>query len=179
MDRRYTVLLLFVPLALQGLAGCDTGEQASQGVPEERAAPAEDSPSNDQQTEAADTSEGTDATGPEEASSAPGADAETGTTEGTGVTASANGKAAAQSLGCTACHAATAPLVGPSYKAVAKRYDGDRAKILERMKSAVKDGASESWNETTGGTAMPPQPQAVDKTHKLGAIAGWIAGMAE
>jgi cytochrome c len=91
----------------------------------------------------------------------------------------ADGKAAAQELGCTACHAATTKLVGPSYQAVAKRYEGDEAKILEIVKRNVKNGASGNWTDVTGGTPMPPQPQAVGKTDKLKAIAGWIAGMAK
>jgi len=89
------------------------------------------------------------------------------------------GKAAAQELGCTACHAATTKLVGPSYQAVAKRYKGDNAKILEIVKNNVKNGASGNWTDVTGGTPMPPQPQAVGKTEKLKAIADWIAGMAK
>lgn len=89
------------------------------------------------------------------------------------------GEAAAQELGCTACHAATTKLVGPSYQAVAKRYNGDKAKILETLKSNVKNGGSGNWTDVTGGTPMPPQPQAVGKTDKLNAMAEWIAGMAE
>lgn len=87
------------------------------------------------------------------------------------------GEDAANSLGCTACHAAKTQLVGPSYQAVAKKYGGDKAKILERMKSAVNNGASGTWADVTGGTPMPPQPQASGKTEKLNAIAEWIAGM--
>ena len=91
----------------------------------------------------------------------------------------AHGKAAAQALGCTACHAATTKLVGPSYQAVAERYNGDEAKILETIKSNVKNGGSGNWTDVTGGTPMPPQPAAVGKTDKLKAIASWIAGMAK
>lgn len=90
-----------------------------------------------------------------------------------------DGKAAAQQLGCTACHAATTKLVGPSYQAVAERYKGDEGKILATVKSNVKSGGSGNWTKVTGGTPMPPQPQAVGKTEKLKAIAGWIAGMAK
>ncbi|HKJ88448.1 MAG TPA: c-type cytochrome [Gammaproteobacteria bacterium] len=89
------------------------------------------------------------------------------------------GKAAAQELGCTACHAATTKLVGPSYQAVAKRYNGDKDKILKRIEHNVKNGGSGNWTDVTGGTPMPPQPQAVGKTDKLKAIAGWIAGLAK
>lgn len=98
---------------------------------------------------------------------------------GVGNANAADGKAAAQELGCTACHAATTKLVGPSYQAVAKRYNGDKGKILETIKSNVKNGGSGNWTDVTGGTPMPPQPQAVGKTDKLNAMAEWIAGMAK
>ena len=89
------------------------------------------------------------------------------------------GEDAANALGCTACHAATTKLVGPPYQAVAERYNGDKAKILEVIKDNVKNGASGNWTDVTGGTPMPPQPQAVGKTKKLKAMADWIAGMAK
>ncbi|MFA9461338.1 c-type cytochrome [Thiohalorhabdus sp. Cl-TMA] len=90
-----------------------------------------------------------------------------------------NGEAAAQALGCTACHAAETKLVGPAYVDVAKRYGGDTDKILERIKAAVNNGASGNWTDVTGGTPMPPQPQASGKEKELKQIAEWIAGMAK
>lgn len=89
------------------------------------------------------------------------------------------GEDAANSLGCTACHAAKTQLVGPSYQAVADKYGGNKGKILSQMKKAVKNGSSGTWADTTGGTPMPPQPQATGKGKKLNAIAEWIAGMAK
>ena len=47
------------------------------------------------------------------------------------------------------------------------------------MKNNVQNGASGNWTDVTGGTPMPPQPQAAGKTEKLKAIAGWIAGLAK
>ncbi len=88
-----------------------------------------------------------------------------------------SGKKAAQSLGCSACHAPDMQVIGPSFQAVAKRYDHDSDQILERIKMAVNDGASGQWSETTGGAPMPPQPQAQGKDKQLKAIADWIAGM--
>ncbi|MEF8793294.1 c-type cytochrome [Thiohalorhabdus sp.] len=90
-----------------------------------------------------------------------------------------DGKAAAQDLGCTACHAAQTKLVGPSYQAVSEKYGADQGSILERIKMAVENGASGTWSATTGGTPMPPQPQAAGKTDKLETIAAWIAAMAD
>jgi cytochrome c len=67
--------------------------------------------------------------------------------------------------------------VGPPYRAVAERYDGDKATILKRMQKAVSQGAQGSWTDVTGGAPMPPQPQAAQQTEKLDKIAEWIAGM--
>ncbi|MFA9460120.1 c-type cytochrome [Thiohalorhabdus sp. Cl-TMA] len=91
----------------------------------------------------------------------------------------AGGKTAAQELGCTACHGATTKLVGPSFQAVGKRYNSDKGKLLEVVKHNVKQGGSGNWTDVTGGTPMPPQPQAAGKTKKLKAIAGWIADLAK
>ncbi|KPV39734.1 hypothetical protein AN478_11590 [Thiohalorhabdus denitrificans] len=98
---------------------------------------------------------------------------------GAGNVQAQDGEAAAKELGCTACHAATTKLVGPSYQAVAERYEGDEAKILETVKSNVKNGGSGNWTDVTGGTPMPPQPNATGKTEQLKVIASWISGMAE
>jgi cytochrome c len=95
------------------------------------------------------------------------------------VPAADDGPAAVQGLGCIACHKAEGKLVGPSYRAVAERYGGDRDKILAVIEKSVAEGASGGWSEVTGGVHMPPQPNAEGKTNKLKAIAEWIAGMAE
>ncbi len=91
----------------------------------------------------------------------------------------ADGKALAQELGCSACHAVQEGLVGPSWQAVAKRYNGDPEKILERIKKNVNEGGSGNWSDTTGGVPMPPQPQAQDKPKKQKTLADWVAGLAE
>ncbi len=87
------------------------------------------------------------------------------------------GQSASQELGCSACHVPKRQMVGPSWQAIAKRYDGDQAKILERIKHNVNKGGSGNWTEVTGGVPMPPQPQAQGKPEKQKAIASWAAGM--
>ncbi|MFA9461339.1 c-type cytochrome [Thiohalorhabdus sp. Cl-TMA] len=89
----------------------------------------------------------------------------------------APGEQAAAELGCTACHAEENKLVGPAYQDVAKRYNHDVSEILERMQAAVENGSSGNWTDVTGGTPMPPQPQAASQEKKLKQIAEWIAGM--
>ncbi|MFP4560938.1 MAG: c-type cytochrome [Thiohalorhabdus sp.] len=98
---------------------------------------------------------------------------------GVGIAQAQDGEAAAKELGCTACHAEATKLVGPSYQDVAERYEGDEAKILETVQDNVENGGSGNWEEETGGTPMPPQPDAAGETEQLEAIASWISGMAE
>ncbi|MEF8793293.1 c-type cytochrome [Thiohalorhabdus sp.] len=182
MNVAHKALLLTLPLALLGLVACDSGEQASQQAPEKKAAPAEESTSANQPEKTTAKAEGDEepaASGDNGQVAESEPEPESEPSEPTTVAASDNGKKAAQDLGCTACHTATTQLVGPSYQAVAQRYNGDKAKIAERMKMAVEDGASGNWSDVTGGTPMPAQPQAADKPDQLDAIAGWIAGMGD
>jgi cytochrome c len=192
MNARITAWLLAAALA-PGLAACDGGGQSTgQGAEEESAEPMTDTggaeeaataesnganPPGDQPEQAAAEPEPEPA--PEQGPAEETASAEASGPESTQVAAADGGEAAAQQLGCTACHAAETKLVGPPYKAVAERYNGDKAEILERMKNAVKNGAQGNWTDVTGGVPMPPQGQAVGKDQQLEAIAEWVAGMAE
>ena len=196
MNARITAWLLAAALAAPGLAACDGGGQSTgQSAEEESAEPMTDAGG----AEEAATAEANGANPPEDQSedrpeqaaaepepepapeqgAAEEAPAEASAPESTQVAAADGGEAAAQQLGCTACHAAETKLVGPPYKAVAERYNGDKAEILERMKNAVKNGAQGNWTDVTGGVPMPPQGQAVGKDQQLEAIAEWVAGMAE
>lgn len=200
MNLRSTAPLLVTALVLFGLAACDGGGEAPEetegngtSAPAESATPTNGSTENSGETapesngeaeEPAEeqTEEQTDSSSvnQEQAAAADNAgDQGTASNEPTQTAAAENGKAAAQALGCTACHAAETKLVGPPYKDVAERYGGDKAKILEVMKTSVKNGAQGNWTDVTGGVAMPPQPQAVGQDEQLEAVAEWVAGMAE
>jgi len=179
MSIRLPIRSLIAALALLALAACDSGGQSAQesspdssaGAPAEATSsqPREQAPEAAREEPATGTSAGeSDATRQAEAATEP--PTQTASVDG--------GKAAAQELGCTACHAAQTKLVGPAYKDVAAKYGGDKARILERMKAAVKNGSSGTWTDVTGGTPMPPQPQAAGKDDKLEAVAEWIAGLA-
>ena len=66
----------------------------------------------------------------------------------------------AKRLGCMACHAVDAKLVGPAFRDVAARYGHDGARsgpadTEARLVAKVKDGGAGAW----GDTAMPAQPQ--------------------
>jgi len=196
MNLRRTASLLITALALFGLAACDGGGQPPEEAEgNDTSAPAESTePTNESTENAGETAPETngEAQGqteeqPDSSSAnseqAPAAnnagDQGTASNEPTQTAAAENGQAAAQALGCTACHAAETKLVGPPYKDVAERYGGDKAKILDVMKTSVKNGAQGNWTDVTGGVAMPPQPQAVGQDEQLEAVAEWVAGMAE
>jgi cytochrome c len=189
MNLRRTALASVTAVALFGLAACDGGGQPEEAEDNEAQAPAESTaPAEEPAQETGESAAGTTPDVEEETPS-PSASKEstegsangqdTGSSEATQTAAADNGQAAAQALGCTACHAAETKLVGPPYQAVAERYGGDKARILEVMKTSVKNGAQGNWTDVTGGVAMPAQPQAVGQDDKLEAVAEWVAGMAE
>ncbi|MDO9252709.1 c-type cytochrome [Hydrogenophaga sp.] len=76
-------------------------------------------------------------------------------------------KALASKNACLACHAADKKLVGPSYKDVAAKHQGQadaEAKVVARIKS----GGSGMY----GPVPMPPQPNLKDDELKL--LAAWV-----
>ena len=80
--------------------------------------------------------------------------------------ASAN-QALAQKNACMACHAIDKKIVGPSYKDVAKKYQGDKG-AEEKMIVKVKKGGSGVW----GPVPMPPNANVPDADVK--ALVEWI-----
>jgi cytochrome c len=73
----------------------------------------------------------------------------------------------AASRGCTACHTADKPLVGPAFKAIAERYRGD-ASAAPRLAAKVRNGGAGSW----GQTPMPAHPALPDA--ELKQLVGWV-----
>ena len=57
--------------------------------------------------------------------------------------------------GCTACHSNDKKVVGPAYKDVAKKYQGD-AGAAAKLAEKVKKGGQGVW----GPVPMPPNPAA-------------------
>ena len=86
-------------------------------------------------------------------------------------TAQAFDAAAAKSLAtksaCLACHAVDRKLVGPSYKAVAAKYQG-QADALEKVAVRIQSGGSGIY----GPVPMPAQPNLKDDELKL--LAAWV-----
>ena len=77
------------------------------------------------------------------------------------------GEAMARKNGCFACHSVARKVIGPAYKDVADRYDGDKG-ALEQLVRKVKDGGSGAW----GTAGMPPHPQLKDGD--IRSMASWI-----
>jgi cytochrome c551/c552 len=71
--------------------------------------------------------------------------------------------ASAQSAGCTACHQVEQKLVGPAWRDIGARYNGDSA-AREMLIQKVKAGGMGNWTDVTGGVPMPPySPRVSDE----------------
>jgi len=76
----------------------------------------------------------------------------------------------ARTHGCTECHRINATVVGPSWMAIAERYQGaptaeTRILLIER----VNKGSQGNWYTWKGGDGMPPMEKrvAADVVEKL------------
>jgi cytochrome c len=76
-------------------------------------------------------------------------------------------KALASKSACLACHAVDKKLVGPSYKDVAAKHQG-QAGALEKVAARIKSGGSGVY----GPVPMPAQPNLKDDELKL--LAAWV-----
>jgi cytochrome c len=76
-------------------------------------------------------------------------------------------EALAKSKNCMACHAADKKLVGPSYKDIAKKYNGD-AKALDMLATKISKGGSGVW----GAIPMPANPQVSEADAKK--LSAWV-----
>ena len=76
-------------------------------------------------------------------------------------------KALATKSACLACHAVDRKMVGPSYKTVAAKHQG-QADALEKVAARIKSGGSGVY----GPVPMPAQPNLKDDELKL--LAAWV-----
>lgn len=76
----------------------------------------------------------------------------------------------AQKNACMSCHGVDRKIVGPAFKDVAKKYDGDSKAVADLM-AKVKAGSKGVW----GPIPMPPNPQLKDDDSKK--IIEWILGL--
>jgi len=78
--------------------------------------------------------------------------------------------ALAKKSNCMACHSVDKKLVGPAYKDVAKKYDGNagaEANLVEK----VKKGGKGVWG------AIPMPPNATVKDADVQALVQWILSL--
>lgn len=73
----------------------------------------------------------------------------------------------ARKNGCFACHSIARKVIGPAYKDVADRYDGDKS-APDKLVHKVKEGGSGVW----GPMGMPPHPQM--KEADIRQIVDWV-----
>ena len=79
----------------------------------------------------------------------------------------ASAKALASKSACLACHAVEKKLVGPAFKEVAAKHQG-QADALEKVSARIKSGGVGMY----GPVPMPAQSQLKDDELRL--LAGWI-----
>ncbi len=77
------------------------------------------------------------------------------------------GEDIAKKSGCFACHQVDNKLVGPAFKEVAAKYEGDDS-ARDMLVTKVKEGGSGNWGEVP----MPPNPAVPDDD--VIAIVDWI-----
>lgn len=75
-------------------------------------------------------------------------------------------EALAKAKNCMSCHAIDKKLVGPSYKEVAAKYQGDKGAVAT-LAAKVKAGGKGVW----GQIPMPPNNVTEDEAKKL---ATWV-----
>lgn len=78
-----------------------------------------------------------------------------------------DGEALAKSSGCMACHAVAAKRIGPSFKDVAAKYQG-QAGAEAMLVTKIQKGGSGNW----GKIPMPPNPKVDDAAAK--ALVTWV-----
>lgn len=76
----------------------------------------------------------------------------------------------AQKNACMSCHGVDKKIVGPAFKEVAKKYEGD-AGAKERLVAKVKTGGKGVW----GQVPMPPSPQV--KKEDAEKIIDWVLSL--
>jgi len=72
---------------------------------------------------------------------------------------------------CMSCHQVEVKVLGPSYKEVAAKYQGEET-AAATLKEKIKDGGVGNW----GQIPMPPNPNVTDED--LDTIIAWIMSLA-
>ncbi|MBI3146547.1 MAG: c-type cytochrome [Pseudogulbenkiania sp.] len=80
------------------------------------------------------------------------------------------GEALAKKNGCFACHSIQKKVIGPAYKDVAERYDGEKG-AADKLVHKIKEGGSGVW----GSAGMPPQAHLKDED--IRSMVDWILSL--
>lgn len=83
--------------------------------------------------------------------------------------AAATPEESSRSAGCIACHMADAKLVGPSWKEIAARYQGD-ANAAANLAARLRVGGTGVW----GQIPMPATPKERISDEELAALVDWV-----
>jgi cytochrome c len=75
--------------------------------------------------------------------------------------------------GCVACHSASAPLLGPSWDALHKKYQGASAAVAGTLEHKIRQGGGGVW-----GT-LPMPPQGALPAADLQLIVAWLTAAAK
>ena len=86
---------------------------------------------------------------------------------GSSVALAADGAALAKSSNCLVCHSVDTKKIGPAFKDVAAKYQG-QADAPAMLAAKIQKGGSGNW----GKTPMPPNPKVDDATAKE--LVAWI-----
>jgi len=79
-------------------------------------------------------------------------------------------QALAQKNACMSCHGVDKKIVGPAFKEVAKKYQGDKT-ARDTLIAKVKTGGKGVW----GPIPMPPSPQV--KPEDAAKIIDWVLSL--
>jgi cytochrome c len=79
-------------------------------------------------------------------------------------------QALAQKNACMSCHGVDKKIVGPAFKEVAKKYEGDKT-AQDKLVAKVKTGGKGVW----GSIPMPPNPNV--KAEDAQKIIAWVLSL--
>jgi cytochrome c len=83
-----------------------------------------------------------------------------------------NGEKLVNGSDCAGCHAMDSQVVGPAWKAIAKRYRGQTG-IATKLAARIREGGSGKW----GDVAMTPHPDLTDAQARQ--MVDWILALKE
>ena len=79
---------------------------------------------------------------------------------------------------CLQCHAVSKPLIGPSFKRIAYRWNGNptaEKMLISTIQNGTREGGGQHWSETTSMPNGWERPMVSDAEAK--AIYRWIMGL--